>query len=108
MTKFFKIALATTLALGATSAFAGEPANSFRLEGRTYTYNTETDAAGNTVLVGHAQPGGEFRLVVKGGRVSGDVAGQPVAFSVAESRGAARRAQFAAAGSTGFETAARD
>jgi hypothetical protein len=92
MTRFLPIALtAATLVLGATAATAGEPAT-FKLDGRTYTYTTTTTKDGAVVFTGQAEPGNDFRFVVRGNQVTGEVDNAPVSFTVAESRGAARRA----------------
>ena len=93
MTKLIKFAVGATVALTATAAVAGAPAT-FKLDGRTYTYTSSTQD-GDTVLEGRSQPGADFRLTVRGNQVSGHVNGRPVAFTVAESRGAAKNAKFA-------------
>ncbi|SOB86879.1 hypothetical protein SAMN06297144_1990 [Sphingomonas guangdongensis] len=90
MSKLFTM-IAAAATLTATAAQA-EPKR-FQADGLTYEYETQTDARGATVLVGRTLEGGSFRLVVKNGQVRGTANGQPVSFSVADSRGAAGRAR---------------
>jgi len=93
MTKSIRIlAAAAVIALGASSAIAGTPAQQQRFahDGQTYIY-TSTLKNGRTVLEGRAYPSGSaFRLIVRGDKVSGNAGGSPVAFDVAEARGATK------------------
>ncbi|GGB18104.1 hypothetical protein GCM10011380_04600 [Sphingomonas metalli] len=87
------IALAATAGLFATAAIAADGEKSFVHEGYTYTYTSTKDAAGRTVIEGHRLPGGQdFHLVVANGRVEGRSGSAPVAFRVADAKGAATSA----------------
>lgn len=90
MSKLFTTAAAALL-LTSTAALA-EP-KQFVADGVTYLYETATDVRGATVLSGRTLDGGSFRLVVKNGQVRGTANGQPVSFSVRDSRGAAEHAR---------------
>ena len=100
MTKSIRIlAAAAVVALAAPAAIAGTPAQqqSFVHDGQTYVY-TSTEKNGHTVLDGRAYPSGSaFRLIVRGDRVSGSAGGTPVAFDVADARGATKRVIVATA-----------
>ncbi len=77
-------------ALVATAAVGEEPAQRrFSRDGQTYVYTTTPSDAG-TVIEGRRLPSGSaFRLVVRGDNVKGVSGGHPVAFRVAEAKGAA-------------------
>jgi hypothetical protein len=73
---------AAALAVVATPAFAKEEKGSFTRDGVTYNYRL-ADKGDYTVITGSAFPGSRnFRLVVRGNRVTGHNEGTPVAFTV--------------------------
>ena len=86
MTRFIIAAAAVSVAL-AGPAFAGDKQKrTFTRDGVTYTYtSTKTDDA--TVLEGRAHPyGGNFRLVVKGDKVTGHAGNDRVSFRVSDKK----------------------
>lgn len=63
-----------------TAAVAGE--RSFTRDGVTYVYTSE-ERGEATVLSGKAFPGGSaYKLTVRGKRVTGQVGGTPVSFTI--------------------------
>ena len=84
MTRMFFAATALSLVFAAPASAGDKPARTFKRDGITYTY-TSTKTADATVLEGRAHPlGGNFRLVVRDGKVSGHAGGSRVAFRVPE------------------------
>ena len=88
-----RVIVATATLAAVTPAYAGEPAKqSFKHDGYTYVYEVKETATGR-VISGRRFPGAApFTLTVRGNGVQGTSAGQPVNFSLADARGAARGA----------------
>lgn len=95
MRKTFAILAAIAATLTSTIGMAREGQRTFEHDGQTYVY-TSTIANDRQVISGRRFPAGTpFRLVVRGGRVSGTAGGVPVSFKVAEAAGAVRGTQLA-------------
>jgi hypothetical protein len=79
------IAAATLFAVGATAAQASDY-QSFKHEGVTYTYKV-IEKNDHQIIVGTSDFFGEtkkFRLILRNGKVRGDVAGNRIAFSTSK------------------------
>jgi hypothetical protein len=80
-------------AIGAANAAQPEaPKQSFSLDGYTYVYEVKADAKGQTITGVRYPDATPFTLTVKGNRIDGVSNDQPVAFSLAEAKGAAKGA----------------
>ena len=87
---FSRAAVILLMATAGTSARAAEREQSFTHNGYTYSYTTTRQDDGATLIEGQRLPDREpFRLVVAKGRVSGRSGERPVAFRVADAKGAA-------------------
>lgn len=92
--KTITILAAVAAALTSTIGMAHDGAQRFVHDGRTYVYTTTAADGGATLLQGRRYPDGTaFRLVVRGGRVTGRTGGIPVAFTTTQAQGAAADAR---------------
>ena len=89
----FIIALSALGAAGAAQAEASKQ-ESFDLDGYTYVYQVAQDAKGQTITGVRYPDETPFTFKVKGDRVEGETAGQSVAFTVADAKGAARDSEI--------------
>ena len=89
----FIIALSALGAAGAAQAETPKQ-DSFDLDGYTYVYEVKADAKGQTITGVRYPDETPFTLKVKGDRVEGETAGQSVAFSVSDAKGAARDSEI--------------
>lgn len=97
MRKTIATLLIALSAIGAASAAQTEAPKqeSFDQGGYSYVYTVVTDAKGGRTISGVRYPDATpFTLKVKGSRVEGETNGQPVAFPVADAKGAARDAEI--------------
>jgi len=87
-----KLALGVALALTAVTATSAA-ADTFVLDGQTYTYETASRADGSYELTGTVSNGAKFHYIVHNGKVTGTVNGRPIDFTAADARGSARWAR---------------
>lgn len=80
MKKFLFAATALLVAAGTPAAAQDVENREFTRDGVTYRYDV-IQHDGYRVLQGRATPGSNFRLVVRGDRVTGRVNNRPVSFS---------------------------
>lgn len=94
--RILTVITAAALALTSTIGMAHDAERRFTHGGEAYAY-TSSESAGRQVIAGRRLSDNQrFRLVVRGDRVSGVVGTAPVAFRLAEARGAAGTVQVAA------------
>lgn len=88
MRKTIAITAAAVAALTSTIGMAAEAKQRFTHNGLTYVYTTKQHGD-RQIIDGRRFPSGAaFHLVVRQGRVSGISGGVPVAFALADARGA--------------------
>ena len=79
-------------AIGTANAAEKVAKESFTLDGYTYVYEVKADAKGQTITGIRYPDATPFTLTLKGNRIEGVSNDQPVAFSLAETKGAAKGA----------------
>ena len=96
MRKTVTIVAAVAAALTSTIGMAADGKQRFTHDGMTYVY-TSKQAGDRQIIDGRRYPSGAgFHLVVRKDRVSGVSGGVPVAFTLADARGAQGAVELAA------------